>query len=484
MKPTLRIVTKLIKSDFDKGINEMKNDAKNVSNELNKGGEATQGMADGIKESAGAMIKIALIIGAIVVAVKAIAEATKKVISNNDELANKVAAIQAAVSNLMDGLISALGNVLKPIIEWIVNAIYTLLAYINAISEAWFNFSLFTNKSKKDVEKTNKAAKQLKKTLAGFDTANILSSGSTGGASASTGEEQKPITFPQIEIPAWLQWIIDNKDLIIGIIMGIGAAFALVTGNIPVLLGILGAALITWWEPISNFFIGLGQWLWDNIIVPIGNIIGKIIEKLNPVWEFLKTWFGTIYKNIKTTIDNIGKVISGIIQVVKNVYEKVKPWIDKILGLYKTIYEALYKAYTWAANTIINAIVGTFKVVFNALMKAIESVINAPIKAINKLIDTINKIPGIDLGRLNTFNLPRLAKGGIVNNPGAGVVMGNYIAGERGPEAVLPLTDDTLQRLANMIPITIDLTNKLDSRIIGNRIVEINKDKSFARNGV
>lgn len=43
---------------------------------------------------------------------------------------------------------------------------------------------------------------------------------------------------------------------------------------------------------------------------------------------------------------------------------------------------------------------------------------------------------------------PKLASGGIVNNPGAGV---NAIIGEAGPEAVLPLTDDTFQRLGDSI---------------------------------
>ena len=48
-------------------------------------------------------------------------------------------------------------------------------------------------------------------------------------------------------------------------------------------------------------------------------------------------------------------------------------------------------------------------------------------------------MPGIRLGKLQTFRLPRLARGGIVNNPGPGVMMGNYVAGERGAEAILPL---------------------------------------------
>ena len=50
-------------------------------------------------------------------------------------------------------------------------------------------------------------------------------------------------------------------------------------------------------------------------------------------------------------------------------------------------------------------------------IRTIERVLNTPIRAINGLIGTINNIPGINIGKLSTFSLPRLKAGGIINMP-------------------------------------------------------------------
>ena len=91
------------------------------------------------------------------------------------------------------------------------------------------------------------------------------------------------------------------------------------------------------------------------------------------------------------------------------------------------------------ALSVADVVVGVFKTVINFVLWKIEETLNTPIKTINSLIGIINKVPGINLGKLPTFKLPRLAKGGIVNNPGKGVNMGSYVAGEKGPEAIVPL---------------------------------------------
>ena len=65
-------------------------------------------------------------------------------------------------------------------------------------------------------------------------------------------------------------------------------------------------------------------------------------------------------------------------------------------------------------------------------MQSIENVANAPINAINKLREIINKVPGVNIGKLNTFSLPRLAQGGWVgaNNPQLAIIGDNTREGE------------------------------------------------------
>ena len=66
------------------------------------------------------------------------------------------------------------------------------------------------------------------------------------------------------------------------------------------------------------------------------------------------------------------------------------------------------------AKTTGNVIAGVFKAVVNGVLGALESILNSPIKSVNKLIKVINKVPGISLGTLPTFNLPRLATGAVI----------------------------------------------------------------------
>jgi hypothetical protein len=68
----------------------------------------------------------------------------------------------------------------------------------------------------------------------------------------------------------------------------------------------------------------------------------------------------------------------------------------------------------------------------------IENTINSAINLINGAIDLINMIPGVGIGRLGELRLPRLARGGVLDD-GARTV----IAGEDGAEAIVPLERNT-----------------------------------------
>lgn len=150
--------------------------------------------------------------------------------------------------------------------------------------------------------------------------------------------------------------------------------------------------------------------------------------------------------------------------------------ISKIVGLFKTI-----------GTKVGDAIGSAFKIVINGVLKAIENILNFPIKSINKLLDVINAVPGINIKTLPTFSLPRLAVGGIVNMPGRGVPVGGSITGEAGREGVIPLTDSqAMETLGATIGkyININLTNitKLDNRQIAKEQKKINAQNDFAFN--
>ena len=125
----------------------------------------------------------------------------------------------------------ALATALKPIIEAIVNLVYRLISYVIYIGKEWglisksadFSAKAF-QKANKGVKDTNKSAKQLQKTLAGFDEMNILQqNGSVSSGGGGGGIASPTMDLDKIEIPGWVDWIAKNKDTLIRALKEIGA---------------------------------------------------------------------------------------------------------------------------------------------------------------------------------------------------------------------------------------------------------------------
>ena len=96
-------------------------------------------------------------------------------------------------------------------------------------------------------------------------------------------------------------------------------------------------------------------------------------------------------------------------------------------------------------------------------------------------------MPGINLGKLPTFKLPRLAKGGIINQPGRGIPVGSAIGGERGQEGVIPLTDSQQMQLlgeaiGRYVTINANITNTMNGRVISRELQKVNNTNDFAFN--
>lgn len=407
----------------------------------------------------------------------------------------------------------AMASMLQPVIEGLINLAYKLLTYVNYIAQAWFGVDLFANASADAMSKSAKSAEKMKKSLAGFDEMNVLNDNSNNKSSANAPSVD--LSTPEdVEIPSWLQWIADNKDAVIAGLAGIASALiavhlgasliqglgiglilagvalaiqgivdfikdpswdnfltilmgiSLVVAGIAVLMGgwivalvAVGVAIVAYiiqnWEKVKEILGKVGGWIYDHIIKPVGDF-------------FVGLWDG-IVNGVKTAVQWIKDTFNSIVDFFKNI-------INKIVSLFKTI-----------GTKVGDVLGGAFKAVINGVLKSIENILNSPIKAINGLISVINKVPGINLGKLSTFNLPRLAVGGIVNMPSRGVPIGGAIAGEAGAEGVIPLTNsqamETLgQAIGKYVTINANITNTMNGRIISRELQKVNSSSDFAFN--
>lgn len=415
---------------------------------------------------------------------------------------------------------NALAFALEPVVRAIVNLMKQLMFYVGYIIKAWTGRDIFAN-ANKSLKGANKQAKQLSKTMAGFDEMNILSDTSGGGTGGGTPSFD--LTAPEdVPIPGWIKWIADNKDIVISALAGIatgilaikfGADLLMATGIGLIVTGLilliqdvikfisdpswnnfanilrdlailltgvaiamlavnaanpvawiilavaaiiaLVAAIIKYWDQIKEVLGKVGAWIYDHIIKPIGDFFKGL-------WDGIVNGVTIAIEFIKNVFNNIVSFFSGIVK--------------KILELFKQI-----------GTNVGNVIANSFKAVVNSVLKAIETILNNPIKAINSLIGVINKVPGINLGKLTEFKLPRLAKGGIVNMPGSGVMIGGAIAGERGKEGVIPLTDSQQMALlgeaiGKYITINANITNTMNGRVISRELQRVQNTNDFAFN--
>lgn len=443
--------------------------------------------------ASGILVAIGSIVGFIVLIINAIKRAT----TENEQIISKIQIIKTALKNLYENLLKPIIDIVSVAINKILNGIIKVLGVIGGIIKFITGKDIFKNsgvgKVEDSLKASDKSAKSLKKTLTSFDEMNVLNDTSASGAGGiggvASGVESIDLSSITDKASKTVEWLTKIKDKIIAIKDEI-----LKLGDWS--LFILGVNQVA--EGIKKVFEGLKLQI-SGIWKIISGIFTLDLEKIKEgIKEFAKgtaSIFEGLGLIIQGVFNTVYGFIVGIFTTVKNwiIQNFIQPLITNFLEFTKKIPEyfsnAVSKLKVFLRNfgTIAGEVTGNaFKAAFNGIMYTLEKLINIPIKAINLLIDTINAIPGISMNRLTEFKLPRLASGGIVNNPGKGVMMGNYIAGERGAEAVIPLDNATMDRLGQAIARHMNITNDnkiyMNARQIARQMSVTNAEHDFAFN--
>ena len=191
------------------------------------------------------------------------------------------------------------------------------------------------------------------------------------------------------------------------------------------------------WDTVKGYF--------SDIWTAIKNAASSAVESIKGffsgawtaiknVWNGAGTWFGSVWTGIKNAFSGVadwfGGIFSGAYTKIKNAWSGIKEWFQERWNGIKSVF-------TSAGVAISDGITGALKSTFNNFMSKAVGFVNKFIRSINSAINTINKIPGVNIGKLSELSVPQLATGGIVT----GSILANI--GERGREAVLPLENNT-----------------------------------------
>ena len=456
----------LVASEIEKTTNKLKklkgfNDIKN----------SIDGIGKSMKQTIKQVGRWALAVFGIRSAYMAVRNAMNVIAQNDKQLAADIQYMK-----------NILAYTLEPVVRSIVNSLKQILYYVGYITQEWFGKNIFTDANEK-LKKANKNAQKLSKTLAGFDEMNVVGSNASNDTPNASFDLSGKIDDTDME-NTWIGWIAKNGDKVAAAIGTITGALIVmrVFGINPILaLGI--AAAITG-------IIWLIEDIIDMIEDPSWDKFGDIMADLTLI--LLGVAAALIFLNASNPLGWIVLAMALVAALaaliiknwnkIKETFQKVKDWIkSKFIDPIKGWFNGLPK---WA-QTLVKGIANIFITALNGIITGI----NGFLLPFSLIIAGLGAILG-KKWKWNFLQIPRipyLAKGGIVNLPSRGVPVGGAMAGERGAEGVIPLTDSQQMALlgeaiGKYITINATVVNSMNGRVLSREIQKIQNQSDFAMN--
>ena len=195
------------------------------------------------------------------------------------------------------------------------------------------------------------------------------------------------------------------------------------------------------WDGVIAIFIGLGTWFgerWNEVTTALSNVGAWFINMFQKAWNGLTgifanigTWFGERWNDVTTALANVATWFGNIFRTA---FEAVKNAFSTIGSFFSGVWTTVKNIFVNAGQMVGSAVGGAFRSAVNAVLGTIENVVNGFVGMINGILNTIRRLPGLGwVGSIGYVNLPRLARGGIVDSPTVAMI------GEAGKEVVMPL---------------------------------------------
>ena len=185
---------------------------------------------------------------------------------------------------------------------------------------------------------------------------------------------------------------------------------------------------------VKNVFALIGQWFgarWQDIKNALATVASWFLTmftnaytNVKNVFSAIGSWFGARWTEIKTALSAVPSWFGTQFQ---NAWTNIKNAFANVTSFFSGLWEKIKGCFVNVGVKIGSAVGNAFKSAINSCLSTIEGVVNKFIGMINGVIDVINEIPGVSLGKIGTLSLPRLAKGGILKE-------GTAMVAEAGPE--------------------------------------------------
>lgn len=180
------------------------------------------------------------------------------------------------------------------------------------------------------------------------------------------------------------------------------------------------------WSKIKGVFEPVGSWFKSKF--------SSAWNGVKNAWSGAKSYFSNTWSNIKGVFSPVGSWFkSKFSQAWSNIKGVFSGWGSFFDGLWSKIKGT----FTGMGTKLGSAIGGSVTSALNKVFGWVESTLNKGIGLINSAIGLINKIPGVNVGKIGNVSLPRLASGGVLYGETA-FVGGEYHGARTNPEIVTP----------------------------------------------
>lgn len=316
---------------------------------------------------------------------------------------------------------------------------------------------------------------------------------------------------------AFLSGLSPQTQTIIVAITGVIAVFGLLAGAIAGVMAILPsltAAFAVLTGPIGLVSVAIAGMalIWNENLGGIQEktlaVIGIVIETFEMAKTTIKGIIDSIAKNFNISANEMLAIAGGFIDGVKNLFEigfgLMFEIVSGIFNVMKALIQSTLEIIGGIINTAINLIKGnwgaaweSFKGVFISAWEGmtgfLTASVNVMIGGINKIIDAINKLPGVAIPNLNkigdaaddvanrsisAISLAQKAvagadRGGLPAKQFGGFVKANkpVLVGENGPEIFTPQSTGNVTP-NNRIGGDVQIGNLIGTVIINNEADE------------
>ena len=356
MNDAIIISTGIDTGGFAKGSNALKAAMASLS-------QSAQKMGAQIKKIPGLLLGVSSVYSII-------SKAASTFLSQNEQLSSKLSSVWTALGNLI-------GPIIEQIINWVTTAVSHLLAFLKLLG--------VTNKTASQLSKSAAgAAGDLKKTVAGFDELNLLQENSGGSGAGSSG-------LQDIDPPAWMQSLVDMVK----------------NGEWDKLAGLASDALIAGFNKLADAINSVD---WKKIGAAIRDFFLNIKYE-----EIADAIFGVLKAAWRAAIDLLWGFLAGeseekppLIASLERIGESLSTLYDAIRGFVADAWETTLKPMLeWTATTGLPAVLD----VLAGLIQKVAEIINEHgLEVQTVLVGIGTTIAALAIGQKVTGFISKLSK--------------------------------------------------------------------------